>query len=95
MARPEEPIDPSWPLADFAGGLRALRKECGITYREMARLTHYGVSTLSSAANGRNMPTLEVTRAYVFACDGVQCDWDRRWQRARNLFQNGNGGCRE
>jgi transcriptional regulator with XRE-family HTH domain len=95
MPRPEKPIDPRWPLADFAGGLRALRKKRGITYREMARITHYGVTTLSSAANGRELPTLEVTLAYVFACDSTQQDWDCRWQQARDLFHDGNGKCGE
>ncbi len=95
MPRPEKPIDPNWPLADFAGGLRALRKKRCITYREMARLTHYGVSTLSSAANGRELPTLQVTLAYVVTCDGSQQDWDRRWQHEWGLLQGRNGGCCE
>jgi transcriptional regulator with XRE-family HTH domain len=95
MPRPEKPIDPVWPLADFAGGLRALRKKRGITYREMARLTHYGVTTLSSAANGLELPTLQVTLAYVLACGGPQQDWENHWKQAQDLLRGGNGRCRE
>jgi transcriptional regulator with XRE-family HTH domain len=91
MPRPEKPINPAWPLAFFAGGLRELRNKRGITYREMARLTHYGITTLSMAANGQSLPTLEVTLAYVSVCNGCRDDWDRRWHQARDLLQHGNG----
>jgi transcriptional regulator with XRE-family HTH domain len=91
MPRPERPIDPLWPLADFAGGLRGLRKARGITYREMAVLAHYSVATLSAAANGRQLPTRGVTLAYVIACDGGQEEWDRYWQETRDRLGNGNG----
>jgi transcriptional regulator with XRE-family HTH domain len=91
MPRPERPIDPRWPLADFASGLRALKKTRGLTYREMAVLAHYSVATLSAAANGRQLPTLEVTLAYVIACDGAQEEWDRFWRETRAQFRNGNG----
>jgi hypothetical protein len=94
MPRPEKPIDPTWPLASFASGLRALRQKRSITYREMACLAHYGVTTLSVAADGRHLPTLQVTLAYVVACDGLQEEqeeWDRRWREARDLFRGENG----
>jgi transcriptional regulator with XRE-family HTH domain len=93
MPRPERPIDPNWPLADFAGGLRGLRKTRGITYREMVGITHYSLATLSAAANGRHLPTLEVTLAYACACDGGREEWERRWQLARDLFLDENGNC--
>jgi hypothetical protein len=91
MPRPEKPIDPTWLLASFASGLRELRRMRSITYRQMACLTHYGVTTLSTAADGRHLPTLEVTQAYVGACDGPQEEWCRRWREAQDSFQGGNG----
>lgn len=91
MPRPEAPIDPDWPLASFASSLRALRLERGITYREMARLTNYGVTALSVAAGGRYLPTLEVTLAYALSCGGIEDEWRLRWYQARDLFRNRNG----
>jgi hypothetical protein len=89
MPRPEKPIDPTWPLASFAGGLRDLRHKRGITYREMARLTYYGVTALSVAAGGERLPTLEVTRAYVSVCDGCLDEWVRRWRTEAGLQRRG------
>jgi hypothetical protein len=86
MARPERPINPDWPLAGFAGGLRVLRRQRDITYREMARLTNYGVTVLSVAAGGLTLPTLDVTVAYVGACGGPVVEWRYRWAEARGLI---------
>jgi transcriptional regulator with XRE-family HTH domain len=91
MPRPEKPIDPVWPLASFACGLRALRQKRGITYREMACLAHYAMNTLSAAADGQHLPTLEVTLAYVRACEGSQEEWERRWLESWDLLRSGNG----
>lgn len=92
MPRPEAPIDPDWPLAGFASGLRALRQERGITYREMAHLTNYGVTALSVAANGRALPTLQITLAYAVSCGGLEHEWRLRWYQARDRLRNANGG---
>jgi Helix-turn-helix domain len=91
MSRPERPIDPRWPLAFFAGGLRALRRDCGLSYRDMAQVTFFGVSTLSVAAGGERLPSLEVTLAYVRACGGSQEEWERRWHRTHDLLHAHNG----
>lgn len=77
--RPESPIDPYAPFADFANGLRALRAAVKKTYEQLAAETHYCVSVLSMAANGRALPTLQVTLAYVRACDGSTTQWRQRW----------------
>ena len=95
MSRPEVPIDSSWPLASFASGLRALRKGRAITYREMAYLSNYGVTALSVAANGRALPTLQVTLAYVVACGGCEDEWRSRWYRVRDLLNGGDSGRHE
>lgn len=94
MSRPERPIDPGGPLASFAGGLRALRSQRKVTYREMAGLTNYGVTVLSVAASGRRLPTWDVTKAYVSVCGGSVPEWRHRWCQARELLQSSGNGRR-
>ncbi|PWG11793.1 hypothetical protein DF268_19715 [Streptomyces sp. V2] len=83
MPRGESPLDPDGgPLFEFAARLRKLREQAGRpTYRELARTTHYGIATLSSAAAGRQLPSLAVTLAYVRACGGDEREWKLIWQR--------------
>ncbi|MEU3253629.1 hypothetical protein [Streptomyces sp. NPDC006997] len=83
MPRGESPLDPNGgPLFEFASRLRKLREEAGRpTYRDLARHTHYGIATLSSAAAGRHLPSLAVTLAYVRACGGDEREWKVIWQR--------------
>jgi hypothetical protein len=91
MPRPEKPVDLGSPLADFALGLRELRCKRGLTYRQMAEVTNFGVTVLSVAAGGRSLPTLHVTLAYVNACDGSPDEWRARWDEARKALDGGNG----
>lgn len=91
MSRPERPIDPLRPLASFASGLRALRRERDITYREMSKLTYYCPSVLSAAASGEALPTWQVTRAYVLACGGPVPDWHARWREERDRTRHQDG----
>ncbi|MGH3972601.1 MAG: helix-turn-helix domain-containing protein, partial [Pseudonocardiaceae bacterium] len=81
MARLESPIDPrTGPLAEFAMELRQLRERTGMTYRELAQRAHCSASALCQAANGRRLPTWEITRAFVEGCGGDQQQWQARWQ---------------
>ncbi|MFD5336439.1 nSTAND1 domain-containing NTPase [Streptomyces hawaiiensis] len=82
--RAEGELDPAaGPVPRFAAGLRALRESAGRpTYREMARRARYGVTTLSQAAAGKQLPTRAVTLAYVKACGGDIAEWERRWREA-------------
>ncbi len=82
--RPESPLDPGQgPVQRLAFELRKLRGEAGgPTYREMARRTGLGTTTLSYAAAGDRLPTLPVLLAYVRACDGEPQEWERRWRQA-------------
>ncbi|GAB3453338.1 hypothetical protein GCM10027436_53950 [Actinophytocola sediminis] len=41
---------------------------------------HYSAAALSEAANGRRLPSLAVTLAYVSACDGDTAAWEERWR---------------
>ncbi|XVS62753.1 helix-turn-helix domain-containing protein [Actinosynnema sp. CA-299493] len=82
MARPEGPLRAdSRDLGEFAADLRALRERAGSpTYRRLARAAHYSAAALSEAANGRKLPSLAVTLAYVRACGGDAAAWEARWR---------------
>ncbi|UYQ66251.1 WD40 repeat domain-containing protein [Streptomyces peucetius] len=82
--RTEGELDPeAGPVPRFAAALRALRESAGRpTYRTMAQRARYGVTTLSQAAAGKQLPTRAVTLAYVKACGGDVIEWERRWREA-------------
>ncbi|MCK7627977.1 WD40 repeat domain-containing protein [Streptomyces sp. RS10V-4] len=82
MGRSEGPLDPSaGPVQRFAFDLRKLRQEAGgLTYRAMAQCTDYSVATLSRAAAGGQLPSLEVALAYVRACGADPEEWEPRWR---------------
>ncbi|MBD9726924.1 hypothetical protein [Streptomyces caniscabiei] len=83
MPRGEKPLNPEGgPLFEFAARLRKLREQAGSpTYRDLSRKSHYGIAALSSAAAGRQLPSLAVTLAYVRACGGDEREWTLIWQR--------------
>jgi len=83
MARQERPVDPAaGPLQSFASDLRKVRTEAGNpTYRALARVAGYSATTLSEAAAGTRLPTLNVVLAYVGACGGNVAAWRERWHR--------------
>ncbi len=69
-------------MFEFAARLRKLRERAGRpTYRDLARHAHYSIATLSSAAAGRQLPSLAVTLAYVRACGGDEREWELIWRR--------------
>ncbi|MFF4520207.1 nSTAND1 domain-containing NTPase [Streptomyces bluensis] len=80
--RTEGELDPeAGPVPRFAAELRALREAAGRpTYRAMAQRARYGVTALSQAAAGKQLPTRAVTLAYVKACGGDVIEWERRWR---------------
>ncbi|GAU65979.1 hypothetical protein SSP35_02_03480 [Streptomyces sp. NBRC 110611] len=82
MGRPETRINPAdGPLQSFAYELRTLRKSVGNpSYRLLASRANYSGTTLSEAARGISLPSLEVTLAYVSACGGDTISWRRRWK---------------
>ncbi len=77
-------MDPgAGPVERFAFELRKLRTEAGgMTYRVLAQRAGYGVTTLSQAATGEQLPTLPVVLAYVAACGGDRAEWEARWKQA-------------
>ncbi|WP_369209093.1 helix-turn-helix domain-containing protein, partial [Streptomyces sp. PU-14G] len=87
-------MDPeAGPVPRFAAALRALRESAGKpTYRVMAQRARYGVTALSQAAAGKQLPTRAVTLAYVKACGGDVIEWERRWREASaEVAAEGNG----
>lgn len=75
-------------VAELAQRLRELRADAGRpTYRAMAAHTHYSASTLSRAAAGGSLPSLDVVLAYAAACGGDRAEWTRRWQQANTALQ--------
>ncbi|MDX3661243.1 hypothetical protein PV646_28395 [Streptomyces sp. ID05-26A] len=78
------------PLVEFAADLRLLRTKAGTpSYRDMGSTAHYSATTLSEAANGRKLPSLAVTLAFVRACDGDDVEWEQRWHSiAASLNEN-------
>ncbi|WP_283133245.1 helix-turn-helix domain-containing protein [Rhizohabitans arisaemae] len=85
MGRRESPVDPAeGPVQRLAYELRKLRQEAdGLTYRAMARRAGYSITTLSQAAGGERLASLEVVLAYVQVCGGDPADWEERWHRAK------------
>ncbi|MFD4668817.1 helix-turn-helix domain-containing protein [Lentzea sp. NPDC058450] len=77
-------------LVEFAADLRLLRTKAATpSYRDMGRVAHYSATTLSEAANGRKLPSLAVTLAFVRACDGDEAEWEERWHAtAAELNEN-------
>ncbi|HEV7452427.1 MAG TPA: helix-turn-helix transcriptional regulator [Pseudonocardiaceae bacterium] len=87
MARRESPLDRSaGALQCFAHDLRALRGKTGLTYRQLAVKAGYSRTTLSDAAKGGVLPTVDVVRAYVGACGGDEEEWARRWREVNAVL---------
>ncbi|MEU4561789.1 hypothetical protein AB0F72_25685 [Actinoplanes sp. NPDC023936] len=84
MPRPERSLDPAaGPVQLLAAELRDLRRQAGNPgYRALAAASGYSVAALSTAAGGRQLPSLPVTLAFVRACGGDGSAWEQRWRRA-------------
>ena len=89
MPRPSRPFDPSeGPVQRFASELRKLRAEAGDpAYRDMAKKVYRSKTALADAASGYRLPTWDVTRAYVEACEGDVDEWRARWIEAGGVPQ--------
>ncbi len=94
MARKPRPVDPSeGPVQAFAYDLRLVREKDGNpTYRALAGIAGFSATTLSDAAGGVRLPSLEVTLAYVGACGGDVRYWQERWQELDRSLALERGG---
>ncbi|MGI5456378.1 hypothetical protein ACQEWB_25070 [Streptomyces sp. CA-249302] len=84
MGRPERPVDPeAGPVQRLAHQLRALRQDAGSpSYRTMAKTAGFSATTLSQAAAGERLPSLDVVRGYAHACGADPEEWVPRWKEA-------------
>src|SRR5687768_972152 len=67
----------------FAAALQRVRRQAGLTYRELADQAHYSHAHLVRATGGKHLPSWDVTAAFLAGC-GVPADmmpvWRRRWE---------------
>ncbi|MFF0269142.1 helix-turn-helix domain-containing protein [Kribbella sp. NPDC004536] len=72
-------------VEEFGAALQRVRRNAGLTYRELADRAHYSHPHLIRATNGKHLPTWDVAAAYLTGC-GVPADlmpvWRRRWEEA-------------
>lgn len=81
--RPENPLKrDSGAIADFASELRRMRKRARLTYRELSAKTGRSPSTLTAAADGKQLPSWAVTRAWIQGCGGDRETVLRLYERA-------------
>ncbi|MFG1814627.1 helix-turn-helix transcriptional regulator [Kribbella sp. NPDC049174] len=67
----------------FAAALQRVRRHAGLTYRELADHAHYSHAHLVRATSGKQLPSWDVTSAFLAGC-GVAAElmpvWRRRWE---------------
>jgi len=72
-------------VAAFAAALERVRRQAGLSYRQLSDRAHYSHPHLIRATSGKHLPTWDVAAAYLTGC-GVPTDllpvWHRRWQEA-------------
>ncbi len=72
-------------VAAFAAALERVRRQVGLSYRQLADRAHYSHPHLIRATSGKHLPTWDVAAAYLTGC-GVPVDllpvWHRRWRQA-------------
>ncbi|ROO60744.1 uncharacterized protein DUF2690 [Micromonospora sp. Llam0] len=74
------------PLGAFVADLEQLRRDAGQpSLRKMAERAHYSHTALSSVLSGTRLPSLELTLAFVRACDGDENTWRQRWSQVDAL----------
>jgi transcriptional regulator with XRE-family HTH domain len=67
--RPEVPLPADGPVVPLARRMRELRERKDLSYREMAKISHYTAPALSTAASGKSLPPLKRVLAYVDALE--------------------------
>jgi transcriptional regulator with XRE-family HTH domain len=75
----------------FASALQRVRRQGGLTYRELADRAHYSHAHLVRATSGRQLPSWDVTTAFLTGC-GVPPEllpvWRRHWEAASHEPQD-------
>ncbi|MEV6547674.1 helix-turn-helix transcriptional regulator [Streptomyces sp. NPDC051597] len=70
----------SSPLVELAAWLREQRERTGLTYAQLAERLECNKSTLSRAANGTELPSLNMVERFAMAC-GADVSTGRRLHR--------------
>jgi transcriptional regulator with XRE-family HTH domain len=87
VGRPPKPLERDGsPTREFAFWLRDLRNRSGLTYQELAKITHYATSTVQAATSGERLPTQRVAMAFVRACSGDVAPWRAYWTQVRRAL---------
>ncbi|MGW1878776.1 helix-turn-helix domain-containing protein [Streptomyces sp. NPDC001975] len=90
MGRPERLVDHTVPaLGTLAEHLRTMRRDAGLTYRQLAERTHYSSAQLKRAASGASLPSYELMLSYATGCSvhlERRAEWWARMQ-ATNLYE--------
>jgi hypothetical protein len=95
VPRPERVISEENPVAELALELRRLRASAGNpSYRALAAQANFSFSTLAKAANGQDLPTLDVALALAAACGGDRGDIRARWETAQRSLNREAAGRR-
>ncbi|MFK4088607.1 helix-turn-helix domain-containing protein [Kribbella sp. NPDC020789] len=80
-------------LEAFAGALRRVRQETGLSYRELADRAHYSHAHLVRATSGKHLPSWPVTVAFLTGCN-VPAEllpvWRRHWEAVAREPQDVN-----
>jgi transcriptional regulator with XRE-family HTH domain len=66
----------------FAGRLRRLRQRTGLTLRQLAAVSGYSTTTLSTAETGQRPVTWPVAEAFIQACGEDPHEWRPLWALA-------------
>jgi transcriptional regulator with XRE-family HTH domain len=67
----------------FAAALQRVRRQAGLTYRELADHAHYSHAHLVRATSGKHLPGWDVTAAFLAGCgvpDELLPVWRRHWE---------------
>ncbi|MEO6081542.1 MAG: substrate-binding and VWA domain-containing protein [Umezawaea sp.] len=76
-------LNPDGPPAEaFAYRLVKLRDEIGLTSAQLAAMTDYSQADLAEATSGRELPSWELTSAYIRACGDNPEQWRPWWEHA-------------
>ena len=77
-------LNPDGPPAEaFAYRLVRLRDEIGLTQAQLAAMTACSEAELARATSGRELPSWELTSAYIRACGDNPEQWRPWWEHAR------------
>lgn len=77
-------------LEEFAADLRGLLRESRFgSFRQLAQHLNYSHEIVAKAARGKDLPSKDLTRAFVLACGGDPAEWEAKWHRVSRRGKDG------